>query len=117
MASFFKKLGDTISRPFRGIGRIVRGKLREGLEDIGHGAKNIAPVVLGATGVGFPAALAVGAAGGALERGVRKGADFGDMLSGAVGGAASGALGHTGGRVLRGIPSLFSGGGAAASTA
>ena len=92
-------LFDFISRPLRGIGRLARGLfdlnprlLREGVGDVGAGAKAAAPI-LGLTGVGMPLAAAIGAAGGLAERGTAPGAEFGDVLTSGVTGAAGGAAG------------------------
>lgn len=79
---------DAITRPIRGIGRILRGKFREGLGDIGHGAKAVAPVLAATTGIGALPAFLMGAGGGALEEGTKKNASFGDILKGAGTGAA-----------------------------
>ena len=42
LGGFFKGLGkgiaNTVSRPVRGIGRVARGKFREGFGDIAFGA-------------------------------------------------------------------------------
>jgi len=94
-------LFDFISRPLRGIGRLLRGKFREGIGDIGAGAKSLAPV-LGLSGVGLPLAAIIGGAGGLAEAGTAPGAKFGDVLESAAGGAAGGAAG-AGARSLLGI--------------
>ena len=57
---FLKSIGNAITRPIRGLGRIARGKFREGFGDIGAGAKAAAPI-LGASGVGLPLAAGIGA--------------------------------------------------------
>ena len=43
----FKKLGGLVSNPIRGIGRIARGHIREGLRDIAGTAKVVAPFIPG----------------------------------------------------------------------
>lgn len=96
---FLKSIGNAIARPVRGLGRIARGKFREGLHDIGSTAKLAAPV-LGATGVGMPAAAGLGAIGGALKSGTRKDASLGSTIEGAAGGGAAGALGSLGHKLL-----------------
>lgn len=110
---FFKKLGDIVSRPVRGIGRIVRGKFREGIADIAHGAKYAAAFV---PGVGPGMAAAIGAGAGALERGAERGFNVRNMAQGAVGGAAAGlagegvqGLGRAGLSAVRGIGSRVAG--------
>lgn len=89
---------DVITKPVRGIGRLLRGKFRQGLGDIGSGTKSLAPI-LAATGVGAPLALGIGAAGGALEGATTGGGGLKNLLKGAAGGAArTGAA--AGGRAL-----------------
>ena len=83
---------DFVTRVPRGIGRLLRGKFREGLGDIGAGAKGFAPI-LGLTGVGMPLAAAIGAVGGLAERGTAPGAELGDVLASGLTGAAGGAAG------------------------
>jgi len=70
-------LFDFLTRPLRGVGRLLRGKFREGIGDIGAGAKSLAPV-LGLSGVGLPLAAIIGGAGGLAEAGTAPGAKFGD---------------------------------------
>lgn len=101
----FGSIVDIVRKPIRGIGRIARGKFREGLSDIGAGAKAAAPA-LALTGVGAPLALGIGAGGGALEGATKKGAGFGDVIGGAAGGAAGAGTGLA----LRGIGSRLLGG-------
>ena len=83
------RLRNAVSRPVRGLGRIARGNVRQGLGDIGAGARAAAPVVAMVPGVGTLAAAGMGAAGGALERAGQSGANFGSVLGGAAGGAAA----------------------------
>lgn len=95
---------DPITRPIRGIGRLLRGKFKQGLGDIGAGAKGLAPL-LALTGVGAPLgigaklALAIGAGGGALEGATTGGGGIGNALKGAAGGAARTGL-ALGGKAL-----------------
>ena len=100
---------DAITKPIRGLGRILRGKFKQGLGDIGSGAKSAAPL-LALTGVGAPLALAIGAAGGALEGGTTGGGGIGNVLKGAAGGAARTGLALG----ARGLGSKLMGGGGAA---
>lgn len=60
-------------------------------KDVAGAAKNIAPIVLGATGVGLPWAAAAGAGLNVASKG--KKANIGDFLSGGARGAAGGAAG------------------------
>jgi hypothetical protein len=104
---FFSAIGKAISRPVRGIGRIARGKFKEGLGDIGSGAKAAAPFLAATTGIGALPAIAMGAGGGALEAGMSD-QGVGGILKGAAGGAASAGTGAAlrgiGGRLLGGAP-------------
>lgn len=117
--SWLKKATSGLWRPVRGVGRLLRGKGDEGMADIGHGIKTVAPVALGATGFGIPAAMAAGAAGGALEKGGETNWSGKSMVGGAAGGALTGAVGHGAGKVGRAAAGrlLTGGGGAPASAA
>jgi hypothetical protein len=106
-----------IWRPVRGVGRLLRGKFDEGMADIGHGARTVAPVIMGATGVGLPAAMGVAAAGGAVERGAESNWSGDEMLEGAAGGAVSGAGGYGAGKFGRAAVGKLLGGQPAASAA
>src|SRR3990167_9900753 len=97
---------DIVTRPVRGVGRILRGKVKQGLGDIGSAAQRAAPL-LALTGVGAPLAIGIGAAGGALERGARRGFNIENIARGGVTGggraAATQALKGVAGR-LGGAP-------------
>lgn len=102
--------------------------LRKAARTVGSIGKKAAPFAALIPGVGIPAAAALGAAGGALNRVGKSGANLGSVLgaagkSGAIGGAGAatlGALGKLGGGafgdpsaggVLSGLGGLFGGGG------
>ena len=97
LGSFFKGIGRgigrAVSRPVRGIGRMMRGKFREGLGDIGHGIKRGAQVaaLLGTGGAAGVPMWAAAAGGGMLERGMDRNASVGNVLGAGVSGA-SGAM-------------------------
>lgn len=57
MFGFFKKIGELVANPVRGLGRIARGKFKEGLGDIAGTARYVAPF----TGVGLLPSIAIGA--------------------------------------------------------
>lgn len=103
---------DAITRPIRGVGRLLRGKFKEGIGDIGAGVKGLAAPALAATGVGLPAAALIGAGGGAAEA-WGGGGDASDVLKGAAGGVARAGAGSLAGKYLGGgapsQPSLMSG--------
>lgn len=92
--AFLGAIGRAITKPFRGVGRILRGKFREGLSDIGGAAETLAPA-LALTGVGAPLAIGIGAGGSALEE-AAKGGNVGDILKGAAGGGAKTGLAYIG---------------------
>ncbi len=92
---------DFLTRPVRGIGRILRGHVRRGLGDLAAGA----PLVAALPGIGLPAALAIGAAGGGVERATQPGANIGDIAGGAARGAVAGGVAHGAGNFVRGIGS------------
>lgn len=83
-----------IGRGFRGIGRILRGRLRAGLGDIGAAVKAAAPGLAFIPGVGWTTAALIGAAGGAAERAGRRAATLGTVLGGAAEGAGRGVAGE-----------------------
>ena len=97
---------DIVTKPLRGLGRLARGKFKEGFADIGGAARAAAPI-LGMTGIGLPAAALIGAGGGVLEAGA-SGEDLGGVLESGVKGAAGGAAGH-GARGLLGIGRVAAG--------
>lgn len=66
-----KWVADTVSKPFRGLGRIVRGDFQRGLGDIFGAGKAILPFVPG----GQPFALMSG-----IGEGMTRGDDIGDIL-------------------------------------
>lgn len=112
----FKKIGEGIASPFRGIGRIARGNVRQGLRDLSGATKLAAAFVPG----GAMAAGALGALGGAM--GAQRGAGFGDVAKGAGGGALAGMGGQIarkgfqagmadGGGIGGGIKGMFTGAG------
>ncbi len=104
----FSAIGSAISRPVRGLGRIARGKFRQGLGDIGAGVKTAAPLLAATTGIGAPLAIGLGVGGGAAKS-FGEGGDFGDVLKGAAGGGlAAGAAGI--GRRLSGGANALRGG-------
>lgn len=86
-----------IARPFRGVGRLLTGNFKGGLNDLAATGKIAAPI-LAATGVGLPLSLAIGAGSGALEGATDD--DPGGELTGALGGAAGTGLGYGAGRLL-----------------
>lgn len=90
--SLWSAVKAAVYKPVRGIGRIARGHVREGLRDIGQGVKTAAPAIAFIPGVGLPAAAAIGAAGGVL--GAKKHAGVGDFVRGGLQGAAAGAAGE-----------------------
>ena len=91
---------DFITKPLRGIGRMVGGVLDlnpkrfgRGLADVGSTAKSLAPA-LGLTGVGLPLAAIIGGAGGLAEAASPEyRGDVGDVVGGMASGAAGGAAG------------------------
>lgn len=95
----------------RGVGRIARGNVREGLRDIGGSAKTLAPALAFIPGVGTAAALGIGAVGGALSS--RSGASANDFLRGAATGAGRAGVGVGAKALLPGIGGMVRGGGAA----
>lgn len=101
---FFSSIGSAISKPFRGIGRIVRGKFKEGLGDLADTAETFAPA-LALTGLGAPAAIGIGAGAGALS----SLNDDRSVLQGALGGGAKTGAAYA----LKGIGSKLGGGGGA----
>ena len=108
----FGSIFKGLTGPFRGIGNLVQGKFKKALGAFGSTAKLAAPI-LGATGVGAPLAIGLGAAGGAAES---WGEDK-NIIKGALGGAAGGAAGVAGraafasGGPLSGIGKFVTGGG------
>lgn len=106
-----KGIAGAVSRPVRGLGRIARGKFREGFADIAHGAKRgaQAAALVGTGGMAAPALLAAGAGG--LERGLEHGFNVGNV----AGGAARGAAGAYTARGVGNIGRMALGGGGAAS--
>ena len=74
-------------------------KLGKGLLKVG---KVAAPIALGATGVGLPAAMAVSAGLNALDKKVSGGSWKGALGAGALG-AGTGLLGGAAGQAMRGI--------------
>ena len=88
-----------ITKPIRGIGRLARGKFKEGLGDIGAGAKGLAPI-LAMTGVGALPAMALGAAGGMFQ-GIGEGKGIGGAAKGAAGGAAMAGVGALGAKFAK----------------
>lgn len=118
---------DAFTKPVRGIGRILRGKVQEGLNDIGDSASKLAPAVAFIPGVGPIGAGALGGIGKLLEETTDndKGVDIGGVamagaggygagkLAGAVGGASGLVDAAKGG--LKGIGSLVTGGGGGAA--
>lgn len=113
IGGFFKGVGRAISRPVRGVGRMLRGNFREGLGDIAHGAKYAAGFI---PGVGPLAAAGIGAAAGALERGAEQGFNAGNIIRGGAGGAVAGLTGEAAQGALRGVGGLVRGGSSAASS-
>lgn len=95
--NFLKKLGELIANPVRGVGRILRGNIKEGLGDIAGTARVAAPFI---PGLGIPAGLAIGAADDLLhDRGLKTAAlnagtsfaasKVASVLAGKSGGAAN----------------------------
>lgn len=97
------------TNPIRGVGRILRGNVRQGLRDIAPSAKVAAAFIPG----GLPAAAALGATAGALEQG--PGASAKDFARGAVGGAATGMAGQAFVRGAPGLSNIFTGAGTPAA--
>jgi len=93
------------SDPIRGLGRIARGNVRQGLRDMAPSAKIAAAFIPG----GALATAGLGAAAGALEQG--RGASFGDIAGGAVRGAGTATALRGAAQQAQG---LFTGGGAGA---
>lgn len=105
---------DVITKPVRGVGRLLRGKFREGLGDIGSAAKTAAPLLHAIPGVGTGLAMGIGAAGGALEAGLDKNPRT-NWLKSAAGGATRAGAGALASRYLGG--GAGGGGGGAGSSA
>lgn len=110
---------DWTYKPVRGIGRLLRGKFKEGLNDIGDAASDVAPAVAWVPGVGPIAAGALGAGGRFLEE-----ATDNDKGINALGVLGSGAAGYGSGKLagqvggLSGIGKFLGlGGGGAAPAA
>jgi hypothetical protein len=93
------------SDPIRGLGRIARGNVRQGLRDMAPSAKIAAAFIPG----GALATAGLGAAAGALEQG--RGASFGDIAGGAARGAGTAMALRGAAQQAQG---LFTGGGAGA---
>jgi len=101
--------GD-IWKGITGVPRAVGALLGAGDSDFGdfRGAAGalgdtlgLAAPILGATGVGAPAALGLGAIGGVLQKADDEGANFGDFVGGGLKGAAiGGAVGTVGGMMV-----------------
>lgn len=95
----FGAIGRAISRPIRGIGRVVRGiagdeeALRKGIGDIGHGVKVAAPFI---PGLGTVASIGMGALGSAAERLGKDDANLGTVLGSALKGGAQTGVAHIG---------------------
>lgn len=87
--------------PIRGIGRMARGNVRQGLRDIAPAAQVAAMFVPG----GQAASAGLGALAGAL--GQERGASAGDFARGAVGGASTAMAGRA---AQQGIRGMFSAG-------
>jgi hypothetical protein len=90
-----KFLERTFTDPIRGIGRIARGNVRQGLRDM-SGAAPIAAMFAG----GPVGSTIVGALGGAL--GAKKDASMKDFLTGGLKGAGAGLAAGAAGGALRG---------------
>jgi hypothetical protein len=105
-----------VTNPVRGVGRIARGNVRQGLRDIAPAAQVGAMFVPG----GQAASAGLGALAGAL--GQERGASVGDFARGAVGGAGTAMAGRfaqqnfragmaDGGGIGGGIKGIFTGAG------
>ncbi len=91
LGGLIRGVGNAISRPVRGIGRIARGNFREGFGDIGHGIKRGAQAAALVGSGGTIAMPLLAAGGGMLERGTEKGAGFKNVIGAGISGA-SGAV-------------------------
>lgn len=100
-----------VTGPLRGITRVLRGDIKGGLGAFGD-TLSLAPVALGATGVGLPIAAGVGAAAGALQKFDDEDFSLGSVVGGAAKGALTGAGTHG---VGKGISGILSRGGAASA--
>lgn len=92
--SIFSAIGNAITGPFRGIGKLLQGDVGGMLGAFGDTVKVAAPFLAGPMGV--PAAIGLGAAGGAAQTLDDPGNTPGRFLKGGVGGAAVGSLGGMG---------------------
>jgi hypothetical protein len=117
---FLKKGAEKfITDPVRGVGRIARGDVRQGLRDMSGAVQAASMFVPG----GAMVAGGLGALGGAMGAG--KGASFGDVAGRAALGGAAGVGGQAmrkgfqsgmadGGGIGGGLKNLFTGGGGGA---
>lgn len=114
-----KGVQKVITNPIRGVGRIARGNVRQGLRDMSGAVQTAAMFVPG----GAMVAGGLGALGGAMGAG--KGASFGDIAGRAALGGAAGVGGQAmrkgfqsgmadGGGLGGGLKNLFTGGGGGA---
>jgi len=99
------------SNPIRGLGRIVRGNVRQGLRDMAPAAKIAAAFIPG----GALASAGLGAAAGALEQ--ERGASARDIVGGAVRGAGTATALRGAQQQVRGMLTGGGAGGVAASPA
>lgn len=101
---------DMVTKPIRGVSRALRAAVGKGpgfraaIQDIGSGAQAAAPL-LALTGVGAPLAIGIGAAGGALERGARRGFNIENIARGGVTGGGRAAAAQA----LKGVAGRLSG--------
>ena len=90
----FGAIGKAITGPFRGIGKLLQGDVKGMLGAFGDTAKIAAPFLAGP--LGLPAAIGIGAAGGAAQTLDDPDNSFGDFLKGGFGGGLVGSLGGIG---------------------
>jgi hypothetical protein len=94
------RVKNAVSKPVRGIGRIARGKFREGMGDIGEGLEAAGPALHAIPGVGTAAAIGLQAGGAAMNRMGQEGANFGSVAGSAGRGAAQGGASALGGAAI-----------------
>lgn len=101
-----------ITSPVRIIKDVAHGDFRGAVGEIGDNAK-LAGVAAGATGVGLPIAVGLGAAGGAASKWGHGESNIGKIALGGVEGGAEGAAAVGANKLLSGgLPSIGGGGGA-----
>src|SRR3990167_6237106 len=98
---FFGSVWKGLTGPIRGVVNLIQGKVWKAVGAFGDTAKLAAPI-LGATGVGAPLAMGLGAAGGAASRWGEGESNLLKIAGSAAGGAAAGAAGAGAGKLFQG---------------